>query len=955
MNRHRTLLPTLAAASSLTLCVLGPVALAAPRAQPSTPVSASGGRQAQYDSLGREVLGADGTRRFFTERQLASARPQPTADMSASTSAPAKDMSLESFGPAAISGDLRVTQEWYRATFGVGIGATGLTVADLDANGTQEVIAAAGASGFAANTFWYVVSRQGSGYAQSWVSVPTSSSIHSLRVAQVDADAPLEVLVGIGNQVQVYDGSTKVLQQTITLPTSAPKGLTVADVDTDGNLELAFCDSSKLYLVDLATGAVEYTGTAQGGKDVAVANVDGDAALELIVANGTAAGLVVDGLSRTVQWSNASGFGDFVRAGDLDGDGLAEIVAGFTWTTGLRVYNGDTQTLVYSVPVSNLAAVRIADVEGDGALELLYGDAQWGSVHVLTGSTGVKKWSLSNPEHGVTDIAVGNVDEDGAREILWGAGYTSTGEDHLYVADAVTRTRDWESQDISGPFYALSAGDVDADGSTELLYGSFESDSGYGDGLFFIHDGTTKALEYQSGQPTGTNWTGLWRIRSANVDADPQHEVFITSSQTYDGLIICYDGLTHAEQWRVRLTAVSIRGMQLADVDGDGALEVVASVGIETTGAPGAFVYVYDAATGALEWQSPALSGSWQNLSLLRVADVDADAAQEIIVAHHGGSLWVIDANTRALELATANLNITALETADLDGDRRAEILIGTTAGAIQELDATTGAVKRTVLTSSGQINGLAVLDVSLDGVKDYVFASGERLRIINGDTLTEEWNSGVIGTAVGAQDGLFVANIDGDSSLEVVVNTGVVGLMVYDVSAGEVLAAYDAALRVPRCATPGVSCDSGMLLTGRGNVGPEPNAPNTLFGSCADGNSGQYHSDESLDRIRLVSVDGTRLAPGKTVRIEVTAWVWTSPTSDHLDLYYTADANTPVWQYLTTITPNASGAQTLSATYVLPAGTLQAVRARFRYGGSPAPCGVDVFNDHDDLAFAVQ
>ena len=37
---------------------------------------------------------------------------------------------------------------------------------------------------------------------------------------------------------------------------------------------------------------------------------------------------------------------------------------------------------------------------------------------------------------------------------------------------------------------------------------------------------------------------------------------------------------------------------------------------------------------------------------------------------------------------------------------------------------------------------------------------------------------------------------------------------------------------------------------------------------------------------------------------------------------------------FLTTLTPAVAGAQTLSATYALPAGALQAVRARFRYQG---------------------
>ncbi len=859
-------------------------------------------------------------------------------------------------GPAVISGDLSVSREWQRAIFGVGIGATGLSVADIDADGDQEVVAAAGTHAFWSNSYWYVVSREGAGYAQTWVSPPYPASIQAVRVAQADGDAALEVLVASGNQLQVYDGSTLSVQQTLTLPTSTPVGLTVADVDADGSRELVFCDSSRLYIMDLASGAVEFNGASLGGKDLAVGQVDGDAALEIIIANGSSAGYVVDGQTRAIQWTNASGFGDIVRVGDIDSDGLAEIIAGFTWTTGLRVYQGDIQTLAYSVPVSNLGAVRVADVEGDGPLELIYGDAQWGSVHVLNGATGVQKWALANPEHGVTDIAVGNVDGDAAREILWGAGYSSSGADHLYVADAVTRTRDWESQDITGPFYALGAGDVDADGRTELLYGSFESDSGYGDGLFFIHDGASKALEYQSGEPTGSNLTGLWRIRSANVDSDAQQEVFVSTSSGYDGLIICYDGLTHAEQWRsAGISGASIRGMQLADVDGDGALEVVASVGIEHTGALGAFVYVYDAATGALEWQSPALSGSWQQLSLLRVANVDADAAQEIVVADLGVGLWIIDAATRTVQLTTADLDITALETADLNGDRRSEVIIGTAAGALKVLDVATGAVSQTLYTSSAQINGLAVADLSADGTPDYVFASGNQLRLVNGASRTEEWSSGVIGADVGAQDGLFLANIDTDSRTEIGVNTGLTGFMIYEVAAGVASAAYDATLRVPRCSTPGVSCDSGLLLLGRGTVGPELNAPNTLFASCADGTSGAYHSDESNDRLRIVSLDGTRFAPGKTVRIEATVWAWSGSAADVLDLYSAADANTPVWQYITSVPAGAGGAQTLTATYVLPAGKLQAIRARFRYQGSPAPCGTGPYDDHDDLVFAVQ
>jgi len=90
-------------------------------------------------------------------------------------------------------------------------------------------------------------------------------------------------------------------------------------------------------------------------------------------------------------------------------------------------------------------------------------------------------------------------------------------------------------------------------------------------------------------------------------------------------------------------------------------------------------------------------------------------------------------------------------------------------------------------------------------------------------------------------------------------------------------------------------------------------------------------------------------------VRIDATVWAWTTPSADHLDLYFAANAASPTWTFIATLTPTVAGAQTLSATYTLPAGTLQAVRAQFRYQGSASACTSGSFNDHDDLIFATQ
>jgi subtilase family serine protease len=179
--------------------------------------------------------------------------------------------------------------------------------------------------------------------------------------------------------------------------------------------------------------------------------------------------------------------------------------------------------------------------------------------------------------------------------------------------------------------------------------------------------------------------------------------------------------------------------------------------------------------------------------------------------------------------------------------------------------------------------------------------------------------------------------------------------------SSGTQTAVYNSTLKAPECSTVASACDSGTsLLLSRDHISgqSESNEPNTINNSCADGTTGVFHSDESNDRIVVASTSGGPLTHATTATITAYVWAWTGLTGDALDLYYTANANvtgSPTWVFIKTITPTAPGANTLSTTYTLPTGSLQAVRAQFRYEGRASSCTTGSYNDHDDLIFAVQ
>ena len=166
--------------------------------------------------------------------------------------------------------------------------------------------------------------------------------------------------------------------------------------------------------------------------------------------------------------------------------------------------------------------------------------------------------------------------------------------------------------------------------------------------------------------------------------------------------------------------------------------------------------------------------------------------------------------------------------------------------------------------------------------------------------------------------------------------------------------ATWNPTLKVPACASVGPVCRTGPLTFGRGPVGPEAHAPNTLD-ACADGRSGALHLDESVDSISVATLDGSDIAVGKPVAIDVRVWSYSNFAADHLDLYAAADAAHPIWTYLATLDARAGGSQTLSAKYSIPAGgNMQAIRAAFRYAGAPSPCSTGAFDDRDDVVFPV-
>jgi hypothetical protein len=263
-------------------------------------------------------------------------------------------------------------ESWFQA-YGYSF-TNGVRVAagDLDGNGTLEYITGQGPGG---ESELLVLDAEGNELRELH---PFGESWPGLYVAagDVDGDARADIVAGAGAlsepRVNVYGGS--------------------------GDQKASF---------------LAFDPEFQGGVRVATGDVDGDGSAEIVAGAGPGGPPVVrvfdaagDRQASFFAFDQTSTDGVDVAAGDLDGDGRSEIVVGAGTGGEVRVFdaNGTLRTgfTAYSPAPDYTGGVRVAvgDVDGDGVAEIVTGPTQGKPVDVsiFTADGSWKQSFRVNPE-----------------------------------------------------------------------------------------------------------------------------------------------------------------------------------------------------------------------------------------------------------------------------------------------------------------------------------------------------------------------------------------------------------------------------------------------------------------------------------------------------------------------------------------------------------------------------
>jgi hypothetical protein len=406
----------------------------------------------------------------------------------------------------------------------------------------------------------------------------------------------------------------------------------------------------------------------------------------------------IDPLLSSPSWVGEGGTADrsygfsVASAGDLNGDGYADVVVGVPYTLERPPNEFEDVGKVYvyygsaSGPSANpdwvkepgqlwwyhsfgYSVASADDVNGDGYDDLIVGAHDWGSpihprAYVFHGSA---MGLLADPNwtglDGIDQLRVtsvgsaGDINGDGYADVIVGAVY-GEGEGQAFLFHGspagLSSTPDWQIQDQNPPsllgWSVASAGDVNADGYDDVVVGAPFNQLDVEPGEVFVYHGSP------SGLGASPDWTAQGEQQSerfgfsvdtaGDVNGDGYDDVVIGAPEyrrgNREGRVLLYygspSGPSTSADWTVEGVRDSRFGFSVRtarDINVDGAADII----VGAAGEERAYVYLGSGSgpsTGP-DWTAQGeLPDSWFGRSVASAGDVNGDGAPDVIVGDSG-------------------------------------------------------------------------------------------------------------------------------------------------------------------------------------------------------------------------------------------------------------------------------------------------------------------------------